>query len=102
MLTIRQQAEFNVLQQACLQQQTDEFRTRYAQRSGIEGTHSQAVRALGLRRPRYFGLPKTALAHIFTVAAINLIRLDAFLEGKKATKTRVSRFAALAPVELAG
>jgi hypothetical protein len=31
-----------------------------------------------------------------------LIRLDAFLEEKKTTKTRISRFAALAPVELAG
>jgi sulfur relay (sulfurtransferase) DsrC/TusE family protein len=102
LLTIRQQVEFEILQQARLRQQTDEFRTRYAQRSGIEGTHSQAVRALGLRRTRYGGLPKTALAHLFTAAAINLIRLDAFLEGKKATKTRISRFAALAPVELAG
>lgn len=102
LLTIRQRAEFEILQQARLRQQTGEFRTRYAQRSGIEGTHSQAVRALGLRRTRYFGLPKTALSHVFTAAAINLIRLDAFLEGKKAAKTRVSRFAALAPVELAG
>jgi transposase len=101
LLTIRQQAEFEILQQARLRQQTGEFRARYAQRSGIEGTHSQAVRALGLRRTRYFGLPKTALSHVFTAAAINLIRLDAFLEGKQATKTRVSRFAALAPVELA-
>ena len=55
-----------------------------------------------MRRTRYFGLPKTALSHVFTAAAINLIRLDAFLEGKKAAKTRVSRFAALAPVDLAG
>lgn len=102
LLTIRPQAEFEILQQARLRQQTSEFRTRYAQRSGIEGTHSQAVRSLGLRRTRYFGLPKTALSHIFTAAAINLIRLDAFLEGKKAAKTRVSRFAALAPVDLAG
>jgi transposase len=101
MLSIRQQAEFEILQQARLQQQTEAFRDQYAHRSGIEGTHSQAVRALGLRRTRYFGLPKTALSHLFTAAAINLIRLDAFLEEKKTAKTRVSRFAALAPVELA-
>jgi hypothetical protein len=37
-----------------------------------------------------------------SAAAIRLIRLDAFLEGMKATKTRVSRFATLAPDELAG
>lgn len=48
------------------------------------------------------GLPKTALPHVFTAPAINLIRLDAFLEGKKAAKTRVSRFAAFVPVDLAG
>jgi transposase len=102
LLTIRQQAEFEVLQQARLRQQTDEFRVRYARRSGIEGTHSQAVRALGLRRTRYFGFSKTELSHLLTAAAINLIRLDAFLEGKKTAKTRVSRFAALAPVKLAG
>jgi hypothetical protein len=40
--------------------------------------------------------------HVFTAAAINLIRLDAFLEGTKATKTRTSRLAAFVPVEIAG
>lgn len=63
---------------------------------------SQAVRSLSLRHTRYFGLPKTALSHLFTAAALNLIRLDAFPESKKVTKTRVSHFAALAPVELEG
>jgi hypothetical protein len=29
-----------------------------------------------------------------------VIRLDAFLAGKKAAKTRISRFAALMPVQL--
>lgn len=99
-LAVRTQAEFEVLQSARKLQQTETFRARYGRRSGIEGTHSQAVRSLGLRRTRYFGLPKTALSHLFTAAAINVIRLDAFLEGKKPAKTRVSRFASLAPVEL--
>lgn len=97
LLTIRPQAEFEILQEARKQQQTEEFRQRYGIRSGIEGTHSQAVRALGLRRTRYIGLAKTALDHLFTAAAINVIRLDAFLEGKLTSKTRTSRFAALAP-----
>ena len=100
-LAVRTQAEFEVLQRARQHQQTEPFHTRYAQRSGIEGTHSQAVRSLGLRRTRYFGLLKTSLQHVLTAAALNLIRLDAFLDGKKAAKTRVSRFAALAPVDLA-
>ena len=101
-LAVRTQAEWEILQHARQVQETHLFWARYAQRSGIEGTHSQAVRSLGLRRTRYFGLPKTTLSHLFTAAAINLIRLDAFLEGKKAAQTRVSRFAALAPIELAG
>ncbi len=99
-LSVRPQAECEVLQQARSQQQRQEFRHRYAGRAGIEGTHSQAIRALGLRRSRYIGLAKTSLQHLLTAAAINLIRLDAFLAGKKTTKTRTSRFAALVPDEL--
>jgi transposase len=99
-LSVRQQAEFEVLQQARSHQQGEEFRQSYAVRAGIEGTHSQAIRALGLRRSRYVGLAKTSLQHLFTAAAINLIRLDAFLGGKKTAKTRTSRFAALIPEEL--
>ncbi|HET8911034.1 MAG TPA: transposase [Ktedonobacteraceae bacterium] len=100
-LAVRTQAECEVLQSARQFQQTQAFRARYGQGSGIEGTHSQAVRSLGLRRTRDFGLPKTALSHLLTAAAINLIRLDAFLEGKQTAKTRVSCFAALAPADLA-
>jgi len=100
-LAVRTQAEFEVLQSARQLQHTEAFQAKYAQRSGIEGTHSQGVRSLGLRRTRYIGLMKTSLQHVFTASAINLIRLDAFLEGKKAAKTRTSRFAALAPVEFA-
>lgn len=100
-LSLRHQAEFDALQQARNHQQSEEFSKTYAQRAGIEGTHSQAVRALGLRQTRYLGLAKTSLQHLLTAAAINLIRLDAFLCQKKAAKTRTSRFAALAPDELA-
>jgi transposase len=57
---------------------------------------------MGLRRTRYLGLTKTAFQHVLTAAALNLVRLDAFLAGKKVAKTRISRFATLAPVELAG
>ena len=63
MLTIRPQAEFEILQEARKLQQTETFHQRYGIRSGIEGTHSQAVRALGLRRTRYLRFQKTALDH---------------------------------------
>ncbi|GHO90115.1 hypothetical protein KSF_001630 [Reticulibacter mediterranei] len=100
-LTLRRQAEYEVLQQARKRQQTDAFQKLYAGRSGIEGVHSQAVRTMGLRRTLYLGLAKTSLQHLFTALALNLVRLDAHLAGKKAAKTRVSRFAALASVALA-
>jgi len=48
---------------------------RYAQRAGIEGTHLQAVRVMGLRRSRYMGLAKTHLQHVSTAAAINVVRI---------------------------
>jgi transposase len=101
LLTIRSQEEFLQLQRARQQQVSDAFRATYAARSGIEGTHSQGVRALGLRKTRYMGLQKTALQHAFIAAAINLIRIDDFLVEAKTAKTRTSRFAALAPERVA-
>jgi transposase len=73
----------------------------YAKRAGIEGTHSQGVRALGLRQSRYIGLQKASLQHSLIAAAINLLRIDDFITGVKTEKTRISHFAALAPKEVA-
>ena len=70
----------------------------YKRRAGIEGTLSQGVRAFGLRRTRYRGLPKTHVQHVATAAAINLERLVAWFEERPRATTRTSRFAALAPV----
>ena len=78
-------------------QQTDAWKTRYAKRSGVEGTTSQATRAFGLRECRYRGHAKTALQHMLVATAINLARLDAWLHGRPLGKTRVSHLAALAP-----
>src|SRR3954447_23817861 len=36
-------------------QATEEFRSRYAARAGIEGTHKRAIRRCGSRRCRYLG-----------------------------------------------
>ena len=65
-------------------------------RAGIEGTLSQGVRRMGLRRARYDGLQKTHLQHVPTVAAINLVRIDAILTGIPRGRTRQSSFASLA------
>jgi transposase len=69
---------------------------QYNVRAGIEGTLSQGIRAFGLRRTRYRGLAKTSLQHAVTAAAINLKRVVNWLDGACQTKTRVSRFSALA------
>lgn len=97
---MHRQEEYQALQQARQRQQTQEFRTLSAQRAGIEGTHAQAIRLCGLRQTRSIGLKKTALQHLLTAAALNLLRLDAFLLEKPLAKTRTSRFAAFAPAEL--
>jgi transposase len=75
-----------------------EGKAQYAQRAGVEGTLSQGVRAFGLRRTRYRGLPKTHVQHIATAAAINIDRIVAWLDERPRAQTRTSRFAALAPV----
>lgn len=96
-LTLRPKAEHDILQQARIEQDTDQWRRRYGHRAGVEGTISQGVQAFGLRRSRYRGLAKTRLQHHFTGAAINLARLDAWLTGRPLARTRVSPFAAIRP-----
>lgn len=100
-LSIRSQEEFLQLQRRRKQQDTEEFQVTYAKRAGIEGTHSQGVRALGLRQSRYIGIQKASLQHSLIAAALNLLRLDNFITGEKMEKTRVSHFAALAPKKIA-
>lgn len=77
-------------------QQTPRFRQDYATRAGIEGTLSQGVRRMGLRRARYDGLQKTHLQHVLIAVAINLVRIDAVLTGIPRGQTRQSPFASLA------
>jgi hypothetical protein len=51
---------------------------------------------LGHRRLRCRGLPKTRLHTILVAAALNLIRLDAWLTGTPLANTRTSHFSQLA------
>ncbi|MSP13099.1 MAG: IS1182 family transposase [Chloroflexi bacterium] len=95
-LLLRPQPEHESLQSARQRQQTPEFREAYKTRAGIEGTHSQGIRSLGLRRARYMGLAKVHLQHILTAAAMNLTRVVAWLDEIPKAPTRVSRFARLA------
>jgi transposase len=94
-LTVRPQDQDALLERVRAQQNTDEWKARYAARAGVEGTIHQAVAVSGIRRTRYRGLAKTHLGHVLTATAINLIRLDAWWNDTPLAPTRTSRLAAL-------
>jgi transposase len=89
---VRPQEQYEALQAARQRQTTKAFKQHYALRSGIEATMSQGVRAFGLRRSRYIGLNKTHLQHLGIAAAINLVRMVAWLDGDELAPTRVSAY----------
>lgn len=98
-ISLRPQVEYEALQAARNRQQTQEFKTKYKKRAGIEGTISQGTRAFDLRRSRYLGLAKTHLQHLATAAAMNLTRVVTWFMAKKPKGLPYrSPFAALAPV----
>ena len=97
-LLVHERAHFEALQAARQRQRTDAFRETYADRAGIEGTISQGVRRCDLRRSRYIGLAKTRLMHILVAAALNFLRVAAWLAEVPQARTRTSAFARLAPV----
>jgi transposase len=95
-LHMRPQVAHEALQARRQEQETSAFRIAYQTRAGIEGTLSQAVRGMGIRRARYDGLHKTLLQHVVTAVAINLVRIDAVLTQTPRGKTRQSNFTRLA------
>ena len=94
-LTFIPEPEFRALQAARKREQTDEFKETYKKRAGIEGTISQAVGVLGMRRTRYRGLDKVHFQHLMTATAMNLLRVLDWLSGKKRATTPTSAFARL-------
>ena len=91
------QPQHETLHQMRASQDTQEFKTIYRSRAGIEGTISQGVRAFEMRRTRYIGIAKTALQNIATAAAIDVSRYWDFLCGYTPIQEHLSPFAALAP-----
>lgn len=91
------QNQHEALQAARQRQKSEAFKEAYARRAGIEGTISQAVYALTMRRSRYRGKAKVHLQHVATAAAMNLMRVINWLNGLSMAETRKSRFAQLAP-----
>jgi transposase len=96
-LALRPREEYEALLAVRALMKSDEGRRIYALRAGVEGTISQGVRRCGLRRSRYWGREKTHLRHVATAAALNLMRISAWLDEVPVAETRTSRFARLAP-----
>ena len=95
-LSIKPQVEHEATQEARQRQELPEFKEKYHARAGIEGTLSQAVVALGMRKTRYRDPVKVHFQHLTTAAAINLKRVYAWLNETPRAETRTSAFAALA------
>jgi transposase len=95
-LSFHTEAMFKAVQQRKQEQHTDEFRKRYGKRAGIEGTISQGVFAMGMRRSRYRGERKTNLQFILTAAAMNITRALNWLNEIPTKKTQPTKFGRLA------
>ena len=95
-LLVRTQEHALALQEARERRQQDGFAQQYARRAGIEGTIAQGVRRSDLRRSRYRGVVKTRLLHQLIGAALNFVRVAAWLAEVPRSQTRRSAFAVLA------
>ena len=58
------------------EQQTPEWKARYAVRSGVESTINEFAHGHSMRRCRYRGQPKAHLQHVLTAIAVNIERLS--------------------------
>jgi transposase len=94
-LTFRPREEHESLIASRAEQRTPAWKELYNRRAGIEATFSQGVRAFGLRRTRYRGLPRCHLQNIAVACAINLQRLSDYWSGVLPAPTRTSAFAQL-------
>jgi hypothetical protein len=89
---LTQQEVWLIQQEAWLDQQHMALVQQYSEVVQLEGTHSQAVRTMGLRRSRSIGLRKTHLGHVAVAAAANVIQLMSWLRGEAPEQTRTSPF----------
>lgn len=94
-LTVRPEPQYQALQAARQRQATQEFKTAYNRRAGIEGTLSQGVRAFELRQARYRGMAKVHLQQVFTATALNFCRISAWRSEHIQAKTRQAPFVRL-------
>ncbi|SES47938.1 Transposase DDE domain-containing protein [Streptomyces sp. yr375] len=58
------------------EQHEPHWKTRYAVRSGVEGTINEFAHRHGMRHCRYRGQPKAHLQHVLTAITVNIERLS--------------------------
>ncbi|MEU2516635.1 transposase [Streptomyces syringium] len=68
------------------EQQTPEWKARYAVHSGIEGTINEVAHGHSMRRCRC--QPKAHLQHVLTAIAVNIERLSSLPPAEKASSPR--------------
>lgn len=95
-LSFHEQPLFEAVQQRKKEQHSEVFRNDYCKRAGIEGTISQGVFALGMRRSRYRGQAKTHLQFLLTACAMNLTRVVNWYNHIPRKQTQITRFGRLA------
>lgn len=100
-LSLKPRLEHETLTNARARIKTEEFKKLYSARSGVEGTLSQGVRTCNMRKSRYIGLKKTALANLLIGIALNLTKAGKWLMATPLAKTRESRMARLRVVSAA-
>ena len=71
------------------EQQSPDWRARYAVRSGVEGTVNEFVHGHGMRQCRYRGQPKAHLQYVFTAIAVNVERLSGLPPSGEAIPARL-------------
>jgi transposase len=95
-LRLREREPHSALQAARVRQQTETFKKVDARRAGMEGTMAPGTRTGDWRRSRYIGWVNTRRMHRLLAAALNCMRVAAWLAEIPRTQTRPSTFAALA------
>ncbi|WP_406301025.1 transposase [Streptomyces sp. NBC_00618] len=70
------------------EQQTPEWKARYAVRSGVEGTVNEFAHGHGMRRCRYRGQGKAHIQHVLTAIAVNIERLSGLSPAQEAPAPR--------------
>jgi hypothetical protein len=94
-LTLNPRPLTEALRTARAEQADRDWHHAYALRSGVEGTIRQALTVTDSHRARYRGLTKTHLEHVHHAAALNLIRLNAWWNGKPLDRRHTSHLARL-------